>query len=658
MQAQISALFGKTKFELCLERGSDTNKMPPRKGGSRQHAKASGSTQERKDEPTAGDKRSLSGARSHSKKVSQKAESLLLSEQTNEIAQNSAAYGKIDVPAPGTEEHELAQKEYYEHLLGLWARNQVSGKNAQADALKSTRAGAKGVEPIAVTGTVGRNPKNINRDLVRGALRGNTMPPEYVAEVLTHDPATGRNKVPMMIPFLLMHEMLFWLICTAKRITVDVVISSLSGAAARLHANICSRHNFDVKTLIPIGFHGDGVAFIKNKTVEVFSWNCIGLPSAERVFFCCLEKRFFCQCGCHGRCTLNSILEIFKYSLLSLWEGTLPSARHDLRAWLNSDKNRQQISETKFGFFGVLMQIRGDWSFYKTLFGFKGWASKTSICWLCRANRENMKDFSPSAIWRKQRHTTASILKILKESGVALCVLFTVPAFTISMIMIDLLHTLDLGVSQDILGNLFHEALGTNVLEGRSKKDSCVSLLNKIKKHYREVNAPTRISNLSVEMIKVCGKKPKLRTKGAETRHLVPFGVRLAEEMHTDDPSPKNLIILKMMRHLLTFYMSMNNDKFDADTCGKAARQCCLAYAALSEAAVEKWAWHVKPKWHLFIELAEFQAHESGNPKHFWAYKDEDFVGFIAEIAQSRGGQRNADTVPFQVIRRYKMLSD
>ena len=67
--------------------------------------------------------------------------------------------------------------------------------------------------------------------------------------------------------------------------------------------------------------------------------------------------------------------------------------------------------------------------------------------------------------------------------------------------------------------------------------------------------------------------------------------------------------------------------------------------------------WQVKPKFHLFIHLAEQQTVDTGDPSSFWACKDEDFVGFIGDIATSRGGQRVATTTPVNVCKRYRALA-
>ena len=48
---------------------------------------------------------------------------------------------------------------------------------------------------------------------------------------------------------------------------------------------------------------------------------------------------------------------------------------------------------------------------------------------------------------------------------------------------------------------------------------------------------------------------------------------------------------------------------------------------------------------------------ETGDPSDVWAHQDEDFVGLIGAIAHSRGGARNAATIPGLVVKKYKALS-
>ncbi len=41
--------------------------------------------------------------------------------------------------------------------------------------------------------------------------------------------------------------------------------------------------------------------------------------------------------------------------------------------------------------------------------------------------------------------------------------------------------------------------------------------------------------------------------------------------------------------------------------------------------------WHLIPKVHLCQEL-EYQMLELGNPKHYWTYRDESFMGTVKAV--------------------------
>ena len=72
-----------------------------------------------------------------------------------------------------------------------------------------------------------------------------------------------------------------------------------------------------------------------------------------------------------------------------------------------------------------------------------------------------------------------------------------------------------------------------------------------------------------------------------------------------------------------------------------------MLYAALGREATSEGRglfWQFAPKAHMFQELAEYQSFVLGNPKTFWAYQDEDFVGWLAKNAASRGGPTQAAT--------------
>ena len=116
--------------------------------------------------------------------------------------------------------------------------------------------------------------------------------------------------------------------------------------------------------------------------------------------------------------------------------------------------------------------------------------------------------------------------------------MFHLPGVSLDSVMIDVLHALDLGVTQHALGNILWEYLAhPGFIPGRSQADRREHLWGKLKVHYDILKAPTRIQNLTLEMIRQTGKSPKMRTKGAETRSMVPFALECAMDMHSKTPN-------------------------------------------------------------------------------------------------------------------------
>ena len=70
-----------------------------------------------------------------------------------------------------------------------------------------------------------------------------------------------------------------------------------------------------------------------------------------------------------------------------------------------------------------------------------------------------------------------------------------------------------------MLGNLRWESLGTLYKDGRTKADRINLLWNKMKKFYKLFKPPSQIQKLTEDMINKDKKSPKLKAKGAETRH-------------------------------------------------------------------------------------------------------------------------------------------
>ena len=82
-----------------------------------------------------------------------------------------------------------------------------------------------------------------------------------------------------------------------------------------------------------------------------------------------------------------------------------------------------------------------------------------NMCWRCGATQASgefpFTDFSDSAKWRTTIFTMAKLLAYIRKLNVTPSPIFSIPGFMLHMIVIDVLHTLDLGITQDALGNVF-----------------------------------------------------------------------------------------------------------------------------------------------------------------------------------------------------------
>ena len=288
------------------------------------------------------------------------------------------------------------------------------------------------------------------------------MPEIYEAHVRCNNPKTGEVDEKIWMPILLVVEMCHWLVSSGS-INFQKMCSFEPGSAAQLlHQKPCRHNETPPNKTVVIGIHGDGVETQRQQSCEVISWNLPTLPWAERLLFTCVEKEFLCGCDCKGRHTVYDLLQVFVWCLMAMIRGVFPEGRHDGQPWRPSDRKagRHKRAGKSLGFFGALEQCRGDWPWHKFIFGFPGW-NADAVCWMCEANRSDVPwyDFRSCATWRGRRHNQGSFMAMLRQSCSLVCPLFKIPGFVVAMIVVDVLHTCDLGVTQEVIGSVFFEAL-------------------------------------------------------------------------------------------------------------------------------------------------------------------------------------------------------
>ena len=158
------------------------------------------------------------------------------------------------------------------------------------------------------------------------------------------------------------------------------------------------------------------------------------------------EQDYFCGCGCGGRCTLDATVDIFmlEHEVLSGGVVAIGAARQGAVA---GHRHCAGSSWSQGGGFGVPRVAA------PSLFVFKGWASK-EICWRCKANCSFMHwtDTSTAAARRTSRYRTSELLARQTEQGISVDPL-SLPGCSVEFICTDVLHSMDLGTTWDMIGN-------------------------------------------------------------------------------------------------------------------------------------------------------------------------------------------------------------
>ena len=167
-----------------------------------------------------------------------------------------------------------------------------------------------------------------------------------------------------------------------------------------------------------------------------------------------------------------------------------------------------------------------------------------------------------------------------------------------------------------------------------------------------------RLYHLVIELFLQPKKAPRLRAKGAVTRHLVPFVVEICDKYWANGNSHQKTV-LSLIQDLGACYSCL--DVFNAELLASSCRRFALTLVALEEEALSKAPstkrWRVKPKLHLFQELCEFVVASKGNPRLFWCYRDEDWGGELQTMSGSRGGPSSARRTAENMLLRFMCVT-
>lgn len=530
------------------------------------------------------------------------------------------------------------EKRLKHNVENLYLNNDVSAERAHSifdDALKMKRP--EQFTKLASSKVAG----NMARDMRRRLLKGSRWPDVYYAKVRTWNPKENKM-VRTWLPFLLPHELIKTLLLVNTK--EALLQSDCMSQVTKDHVQKCSQALQD--DVLGCGLWADGVPcnWDRTQSIEVVSINFPGIENL-RLPICCINKKFLAK----PFDTYDDIMSIVAWSFECLAVGVCPTSRHDGSGWTQQDTKRRKLAGSPIGMKAVLAEVRGDWACFKACFRLPGWNELRGCCWKCQVTPEGIRDFGENAPWRSMPLTHWDLMARMLQQYGSISPIFKCPYFVSGCFQMDWLHAVDLGVSAQFLGNLFWLCLPK--LAGNTLQDRVGSLFQLIQQYYRDTDAENQLDALTVLMLCQPKKGPKLRGRAGEVRTLVPFGKRLAEDL-LSDADQTELAAKECAKHLLACYDMLSSANFNPQVLQLHCKKFCLLYTTLESLAASPLLWKVKPKLHLFAEIAAL----GSNPSTLWTYRDEDFGGAAAKISHRRGGKNSVTSTGTTFLTKFLAL--
>ena len=530
---------------------------------------------------------------------------------------------QVKVPAP---------LKFRKNVSGLFLSNQIAARRAASLSHDAQEAQGQGVPDLAALAADPNKPAK-HRDVLKKLLKNRHWPQIYYLNAPVTD-LRSQEEVMALVPMWLPHELVQCL--QDKVISASGIhsIDLLEQPERQQLDKVSASTGIPVTDWVAISMWGDGVPFNNSRSHSLEMLSLAILSSHDhslRLPLCAFPKHLQA-----GQKTWEAILSVVKWSLESSASGLYPIARHDGASFETTDRIRKRKAGQPLCR-AALVQIRGDWSFYKNCFGLPGWNEVRSCCWRCSMTPAKISEVNSQSFWRQpanRKNHWQAVAALDKVSPV-----LGFPFFHMDMIQLDWLHIMDIGVTLQWLGSIF--AFLLSKLPGRSKDENCKLLHQRMKQYYKDFAVDSQIPLLKLSMLyKDQSKKvsfPKLRAKAGEARGLVHFSLLQCQDL-LNLSDPMEAALFHCAQHLDVCYQNLSKQAFETKSLQESAIKFATLYVSLNQAFQRNGQnfFKVTPKLHLFLEMT---LDPCAPPSTGWTYRDEDWGGKMAELAKRRGGK-------------------
>ena len=275
----------------------------------------------------------------------------------------------------------------------------------------------------------------------------------------------------------------------------------------------------------------------------------------------------------YNKATLDRFFDILAWSFNLLLDGRMPTIDVD-NHWIVGPSG--QIAGE---YLACLTHIRGDWQWYCEIFGFPQWNGAVRMCWLCLASSVNVAlsftDCGQNARRRRTNLSHDAYVAMMQRDGCELpSMLLRCIGLRLENIMIDVLYCLDLGVTGHVLGNILWETVLNRDWGFPNHDENCKALEQDLRAWYKSTKCCNRLQHeLTKERLRQDGQYPKLRAKGAETRHLAKYGLEIARRF-SNGSEHDQLKVLVAERTVTLYDIMAEEGRFMSEDAQKRFERC------------------------------------------------------------------------------------
>ena len=209
---------------------------------------------------------------------------------------------------------------------------------------------------------------------------------------------------------------------------------------------------------VPVGIHGDDAGMRGSESILVVTWGSVvkkGPTLDTRLLFSMLKQREI-----EKDVTMDQFYNVLRWSFEHLASGKFPTRDHNGIPFSEDYDIRRFRQRDKWlagGYVGAWAEMRGDWKWLRETLHLQNHYGANYLCHLCRAHRHITRllftNFDSDAAYTRTTVTSEDWWWYY-ANAILVCPLIMIPGFNIFHVLIDALHSLELGLHQHMSASI------------------------------------------------------------------------------------------------------------------------------------------------------------------------------------------------------------